>query len=94
MVMPDQKYLRPGTRVNDVTVTYGAGKESRRARDSNAILTVERLRHVLALQHSACNKENCQSLVHEVGSGGVCKALLGTLLQGSTAAPPSPRGTL
>ncbi len=43
--------------------------ESRRARDSDTIATVGRLRHVLVLQHSAWNRENCQSLVHEVGSG-------------------------
>ena len=55
------------TRENDVTVTYSAGIEGRRARDSDAIVTVGHLRHVLALQHSAWNKENCQSLVHEVG---------------------------
>ena len=50
-----------------MTVTYSAGIESRRAKDSDAIVTVGRLRHVLALQHSAWNRENCQSLVHEVG---------------------------
>ncbi len=67
-VTPDQKvYLRPKTKENDVTVTYSDGIESRRARDSNAIVIVGRLRHVLALQHSAWNKRNCQSLVHEVG---------------------------
>ena len=52
---------------NDVTVTNSAGIESKRARDSGAIVTVGRLRHVLALPHSAWNRENCQSLVHEVG---------------------------
>ncbi len=45
--------FRPETRENDVTVTYSAGIESRRARDSDAIITVGRLRHILALQHSA-----------------------------------------
>ncbi len=59
--------FRHETRENDVTVTYSAGIERRRARDSDAIVTVGRLRHVLALQHSAWNRENCQSLVHEVG---------------------------
>ena len=59
--------FRPETRENDVTVTYSAGIESRRARDSDAIVTVGRLRHVLVLQHTAWNRENCQSLVHEVG---------------------------
>ena len=44
--------LRPETRENDVTVTFSAGIESRRARDSDAIVTVGRLRHVLVLQHS------------------------------------------
>ncbi len=52
-----------------MAVTYSAGTESRRASDSDAIVTVGRLRHVLALQHSAWNRENCQSLVHEVGKG-------------------------
>ena len=33
-----------------MTVTCSAGIESRRARDSNAIVTVGCLRHVLALQ--------------------------------------------
>ncbi len=59
--------FRPETRENDVTVTYSTGIESRRARDSDAIVTVGRLRHVLALQHLAWNRENCQSVVHEVG---------------------------
>ncbi len=77
-----------------MTVTYSAGIESMRARDSDAIVTVGSLRHVLAIQHWAWNRENCQSLVHEVGQGGVHKALLGALLQGSTAALPSPRWTL
>ena len=57
----------PETRENDVTVTYSAGIEGRRAKDSDTIATVGGLRHVLALQHSAWNRENCQSLVHEVG---------------------------
>ncbi len=57
----------PETRENDVTVTYSAGIESRRASDSDASVTVGLLRHVLALQHSAWNREKCQSLVHEVG---------------------------
>ncbi len=77
-----------------MTVTYSAGIESRRARDSDTIVTVGHVRHVLALQHSAWDSENCQSLVHEVGHGGVHKALLCALLQGNIAAPPSPRGTL
>ncbi len=62
-------HFRPETRENDVTVTYSPGIESRSARDSNAIVIVGHLCHVLALQHSAWNKENCQSLVHEVGQG-------------------------
>ncbi len=85
---------RPETRENDVTVIYSAEIESKKARDSDAIVTVGLLRHVLALQHSVWNRENCQLLVHEVGVRGVHKALLGALLQGSTAVPPSPRGTL
>ncbi len=59
--------FRPETWENDVTVTYSAGIENRRGRDSDAIVTVEHLRHVLTLKHSAWNRENCQSLVHEVG---------------------------
>ncbi len=51
--------FRPETRENDVTVTYSAGIESERARDSDAIVTVGHLHHVLAFQHSAWNRENC-----------------------------------
>ncbi len=51
-----------------MTVTYSAGIESRRARGSDAIVTVGLLRRVLVLQHSAWNTENIsQSLVHEMG---------------------------
>ena len=38
--------FRRETRQNDVTVTYSAEIEIRRARDSDAIVTVGRLRHV------------------------------------------------
>ncbi len=59
--------FRPETREIDVTVTYSAEIQSRRASDSDTIVTVGHLRHVLALQHSAWNRKDCQSLVHEVG---------------------------
>ncbi len=59
--------FRPETRENDVTVTYSAGIQSRRARDSNTIATVGRLCYVLALQHLVWNRKDYQSLVHEVG---------------------------
>ncbi len=52
-----------------MTVTNNAGIQSRRAGDSDTIATVGRLRHILALQHSAWNGKDCQSLVHEVGWG-------------------------
>ena len=51
--------FRPETRENDVTVTYSTGIESERARDSDALVTVGHLHHVLAFQHSAWNRENC-----------------------------------
>ncbi len=59
--------FRPETMENDVTVTYSAGIQSRRARDSDTIATVGRLRHGLVLLHLAWNRKDCQSLVDEVG---------------------------
>ncbi len=47
--------FRPETRENDVTVPYSAGIESRRARDSDAIVTAGHLRNIFVLQHSAWN---------------------------------------
>ncbi len=61
--------FRPEAMENDVTVTCSAEIESRRARDSDTISTAGHLCHSLALQHSAWNGKDCQSLVHEVGWG-------------------------